>query len=101
MRASVASFMVMAALAAGCSDGGTGPGGGGASTDLDLPGAGFNDTGVDGFGNLDLPDLWTHLFGRKQEGDDQRECRDLQRCGVAGVVASWGRLPARTATSPW
>lgn len=92
MRASVASFMVMAALAAGCSDGGTGPGGGGATTDLDLPGAGFNDTGVDGFGNLDLPDLWTHLFGRKQEGDDQRECRDLQRCGVAGVVASWGQL---------
>ena len=89
MRASVASFMLMAALAAGCSDGGTGPGGGGTSTDLDLPGAGFNDTGVDGFGNLDLPDLWTHLFGRKQEGDDQRECRDLQRCGVAGVVASW------------
>jgi len=93
MRRSITWLVLTVALSSACSDDGSGPGdGGGATTDLDLPGAGFNDTGVDGFGNLDLPDLWTHLFGRKQEGDDQRECRDLQRCGVAGVVASWGEL---------
>ena len=90
MRRSLAILLLSVVFSAGCGDDGSGPGG--ASTDLDIAGAGFNDTGVDGFGNLDLPDLWTHLFGRKQEGDDQRECRDEQRCGVAGVVSSWGDL---------
>jgi hypothetical protein len=90
MRRHIASFIVLAVLAGGCTD----PGGGngdGITTEFGLPGAGFNDTGVDGFGNLDLPNLWTHMFGRKQEGDDLNdvhECRDFQRCGVAGVVGS-------------
>jgi hypothetical protein len=90
MRRHIASFILLAVLVGGCTD----PGGGngdGIITDLDLPGAGFNDTGVDGFGDLDLPNLWTHMFGRKQDGDDLdevHECRDFQRCGVAGVVES-------------
>lgn len=92
MRRSFTSFMLFAALA-GCSDGGSGPGGGdGTTTDLDLDGAGFNDTGVEGFAGLDLPNEWTHLFGSKANGDFDRECRDLQRCGIAGVVSSWGLL---------
>jgi hypothetical protein len=90
MRRRNALFVVLAMLAGGCTDAGGGNGDG-ISTDLDLPGAGFTDTGVDGFGDLDLPNLWTHMFGRKQDGDDLdevHECRDFQRCGVAGVVAS-------------
>jgi len=59
---------------------------------VDLPGAGFNDTGVFGFGRLDLPDLWTHMFGRAQDGDFERECRDTQRCGIGGVVSAFGLL---------
>lgn len=85
MRRYVASFMLVTACLAGCGESGTGNG---ITTDLDLPGAGFNDTGVDGFGDLDLPDLWTHLFGRRQDGDELHECRDFQRCGVGGVVPS-------------
>jgi hypothetical protein len=62
---------------------------------VSIAGGGFSDTGVDGFGNLDLPDLWTHMFGRLQESDDVngvRECRDEQRCGVGGVVEAFGLL---------
>jgi hypothetical protein len=87
MRRSLASFMLLAALSAGCGDDGNGNGNG-TSTEFDLPGSGFDLTGVDGFGNLDLPDSWLHLFGRKQDGDFQLECRSLHRCGVAGVVPS-------------
>jgi hypothetical protein len=90
MRESLASLMLLVALAGGC-DGGSGPGGG-VTTDLDLAGAGFNDTGVEGYAGLDLPNEWTHLFGSKANGDTERECRDFQRCGVAGAVPSFGLL---------
>ena len=59
---------------------------------VSIEGGGFNDTGVDGFGDLDLPNLWSHKFGRAQEADDVRECRDQARCGVGGVVDDFGLL---------
>ena len=91
MRRRIALPMLLAVLVAGCTDedGGNGDE---IVTELALPGAGFNDTGVFGFGGLDLPDLWTHMFGRAQDGDFERECRDLQRCGVGGVVEAFGLL---------
>jgi hypothetical protein len=92
MRGSLASFVLFLALSAGCGESGPGPDGGGITSDFDLPGAGFNDTGVEGYAGLDLPDDWTHLFGSKANGDFDRECRDLQRCGVAGAVPSFGLL---------
>lgn len=92
MRRSLTSFTLLVALSAGCSDDGSGPDGGGITTDLELAGAGFDDTGVEGFGELDLPNAWTHLFGSKADADFDRLCRDLQQCGVAGVVASLGPL---------
>lgn len=85
MRRRIALPMLLAVLVAGCTDQGGGNGDE-ITTELELPGAGFNDTGVFGFGGLDLPDLWTHMFGRAQDGDEARECRDFQRCGVGGVV---------------
>jgi hypothetical protein len=84
--------MLFLVLSAGCGESGSGPDGDGTTTDFDLPGAGFNDTGVEGYAGLDLPDDWTHLFGSKANGDQDRECRDLQRCGVAGAVPSFGLL---------
>jgi hypothetical protein len=57
-----------------------------------IGGGGFSNTEVFGFGGLDLPALWTHMFGRAQEGDPDRECRDQHRCGVGGAVASFGSL---------
>ena len=92
MRGSTASFVLFLAISAGCGESGPGPDGGGVTTDIDLAGAGFNDTGVDGYGALDLPVEWTHLFGSKANGDQSRECRDLHRCGVAGAVPSFGLL---------
>jgi hypothetical protein len=90
MRGSCNALMLVVALSTGCSESGNGPDE--ITTDLDLDGAGFNDTGVEGFGELDLPNAWTHLFGSKANADSDRLCRDLQQCGVAGVVASLGLL---------
>lgn len=91
MRTRVWRPMLLAVLVAGCTDedGGNGDE---ILTELELPGSGFNDTGVFGFGGLDLPDLWTHMFGRAQDGDVDRECRDLLRCGLGGVVDAFGLL---------
>jgi hypothetical protein len=91
MRRRLGLPMLLAVLVAGCTDEGGGNGDD-IVTELDLPGSGFNDTGVFGFGGLDLPDLWTHMFGRAQDGDEARECRDLQRCGLGGVVDAFGLL---------
>jgi hypothetical protein len=92
MRGSTASFMLLFALSAACGESGPGPDGGGTTTDIDLAGAGFNDTGVEGFAALDLPDDWQHLFGSRANGDDGDQCLNLQRCGLAGAVPSFGLL---------
>ncbi len=78
-------------MVTGCSSG-TDDGGDGITETVSIAGGGFSDTGVFGFGGLDLPDLWSHMFGRAQEGDPDRECRDQHRCGVGGVVDAFGLL---------
>jgi hypothetical protein len=91
MRPRVRWLIGLAALVTGCTESTSGNGDG-TTTELVLAGGGFTDTGVFGFGGLDLPDLWTHMFGRAQEADFDRECRDQHRCGVGGVVDAFGLL---------
>jgi hypothetical protein len=62
--------------------------------DVAIAGGGFDEAGVEGFGGLNLPDSWLHLFGRLQEIDELRECRDQHRCGVGGLVHAFGLLTA-------
>jgi hypothetical protein len=82
--------VVLAALLVGC----TTEGPDSILGDVAIAGGGFDDTGVQGFGGLNLPNSWLHLFGRLQEVDADRECRDQQRCGVGGVVHAFGLLTA-------
>ena len=95
MRPANWHLLLVALLASGCGSP-SGPDGGGTITsDITIAGGGFSDTGVEGFGNLDLPNSWEHMFGRQQEGDDingSHECRDQHRCGVGGATRVFGLL---------
>jgi hypothetical protein len=82
--------VMLAVLLSGC--GSTDEGSDTVFGNVSIAGGGFSDTGVDGFGDLDLPNSWSHMFGRAQESDDLRECRDQHRCGVGGVVDAFGLL---------
>jgi hypothetical protein len=90
MRSRMWVPVVLAVLLTGCTS--TDEGSDTIFGNVSIAGGGFSDTGVDGFGDLDLPDFWSHMFGRLQESDDLRECRDEQRCGVGGVVNEFGSL---------
>ncbi|MGH7526827.1 MAG: hypothetical protein ACREMX_08985 [Gemmatimonadales bacterium] len=90
MRPGICALVLLTAVVSGCE---SSTGNGELITgNITIAGGGFSDTGVEGFGGLDLPNSWEHLYGRKQEGDPDRECRDQQRCGVGGVVDAFGLL---------
>ena len=92
MRPAIWQLVLLGLLAPGCGSS-SGPSDGGTITsDITIAGGGFSDTGVEGFGELDLPNSWEHMFGRKQEGDPNRECRDQHRCGVGGAIRVFGLL---------
>ena len=90
MRSQMWVPMALALLLIGCATDESDP----IFGDVAIAGGGFDDTGVEGFGGLNLPDSWLHLFGRLQEVDADRVCRDQQLCGVGGVVHAFGLLTA-------
>lgn len=85
-------------LAGGCSD--SGPGSADFGDTGALLGGGFNDTGVEGFAGVAIPNNWRYLFGQANFGDSSRQvCFTTGQCGVAGVTNQFGNISSSPADS--